>query len=130
MKRKNNKKSTNKYRSGSEVKCASYLNDLKVKFDFEPHKYAYIVEHTYLPDFHLKEYGYYIEVKGRFFSSDRTKHLRIKEAYPDLDIRFMFDNPNGKLYKGSKTTYSDWAIKNGYLWCKTNHGIPKEWFKK
>ena len=66
----------------------------------------------------------------RKISSDRSKHLRIKKTYPELDIRFMFDNPNAKLYKGSKSTNADWCIKYGYKFCKLSDGLPKEWFKK
>lgn len=129
-KRKNNKKSTNKYRSGSEVKCANLLEKRKIEYLYEPHTFSYIIEKTYLPDFQLQEYSFYIEVKGRFVSSDRAKHLRIKKTYPELDIRFVFDNPNAKLYKGSKSTYADWCIKHGYKYCKLSEGLPKEWFRK
>ena len=48
----------------------------------------------------------------------------------DKRIRFMFDNPNAKLYKGSKSTNADWCIKYGYKFCKLSDGLPKEWFKK
>tara|TARA_R110000796_G_scaffold15530_6_gene49284 strand:+ start:2627 stop:3022 length:396 start_codon:yes stop_codon:yes gene_type:complete len=129
-KRKTRNKSGLKFRSGSEVKCADLLDKRKITYLYEPHTLAYTVEKTYLPDFQLEEYGFYIEVKGRFVSSDRSKHLRIKKTYPELDIRFMFDNPNAKLYKGSKSTNADWCIKYGYKFCKLSDGLPKEWFKK
>ena len=57
--------------------------------------------------------------------SDRTKHLLIKEQYPDLDIRFLFQNANNLLRKGSKTRYSDWCEKHGFLYAHKE--IPNQW---
>lgn len=83
--------------------------------------------HTYTPDFVLPN-GIIIEAKGLFEREDRQKHLLIKEQYPNLDIRFVFQNPKLKLYKGSKTTYGDWADKNGFLW--STRQIPDNWLRE
>ena len=56
------------------------------------------------------------------------KHLLIKQQKPDLDIRFVFQNPNAKLTKKSKTTYSMWADKNGFKW--SNKDIPDGWINE
>lgn len=78
----------------------------------------------YHPDFRLAN-GIYIESKGWFKTADRTKHLCIKHQHPELDIRFVFSNPNTKIGKKSKTSYADWCQKNGF---KYAHGtVPKEW---
>lgn len=69
-----------------------------------------------------------MESKGIFDTADRQKHLYIKKQYPHLDIRFVFDNPNGKIYKGSKTTYADWCRKYGFQFAKKL--IPAEWLKE
>ena len=129
MARKKNKRRRLKFRSGSERTCSDLLNERRVAYDYEPTKFSYVIMKTYLPDFYLPEYDFYIEVKGRFTSQDRAKHLHIKEQHPELDIRFMFDNPNAKLYKGSSSTYGEWASKHNYLFCKTKEGLPKEWFR-
>jgi hypothetical protein len=50
----------------------------------------------------------------------------VKAANPDLDVRFVFQTPYNKIYKGSKTTYAKWAEKHGFLWCAF-HSIPIEW---
>jgi len=50
----------------------------------------------------------------------------VKAANPDLDIRFVFQTPYNKIYKGSKTTYAKWADKHGFPWCAF-HSIPIEW---
>ena len=66
-----------------------------------------------------------IETKGRWTTEDRKKHLLIKDQHPELDIRFVFQNPKGKIRKGSKTTYADYCDKHGILWADKE--IPNEW---
>lgn len=83
--------------------------------------------HTYTPDFPLPN-GIIVESKGLFETTDRQKHLLIKKQYPHLDIRFVFSNPNQKINKGSKTSYADWCVKNGYKYAKKL--IPVEWLKE
>jgi hypothetical protein len=52
----------------------------------------------------------------------------VKAQHPEHDIRFVFSNPNQKLYKGSKSTYGDWCDKNGFKYAKEI--IPVEWTKE
>jgi hypothetical protein len=117
------------YRSGSEKKTGDLLESISVPFSFEPHyiEYTWLEYKKYLPDFLLPN-GIYLEVKGRFKLEDRKKHLFVREHHPDLDIRFVFDYPNGKLNKGAKSSYADWCIKNGFLFCKnSDHRVIEEW---
>jgi hypothetical protein len=113
------------YRSGLEEKVADLLSSLKVKFKYESEKLAYILECNYLPDFLLPN-GVYLEVKGRLTSEDRRKMIAVKKSNPALDIRFVFQAPYNKIYKGSKTTYAKWAEKHGFPWC-ASHSIPTTW---
>lgn len=116
------------YRSGLEERTAEYLRSLKVKFTYEKMKIKWRSKHRiYTPDFVLDN-GIIIETKGRFIPSDRSKHLRIREQHPDLDIRFVFSNPNARLYKGSKSTYASWCEKYGFKYAKEK--IPVEWIKE
>ncbi|MDB4817041.1 endonuclease I [bacterium] len=117
------------YRSGLEERTAKYLRSLKVKFTYEKMKIKWqdLRHRTYTPDFVLDN-GIIIETKGRFIPSDRSKHLRIREQHPDLDIRFVFSNPNARLYKGSKSTYASWCEKYGFKYAKEK--IPVEWIKE
>ena len=69
-----------------------------------------------------------IETKGRFLPKDRRKHLLIKKQYPDMDLRFVFNNSKAKLSKKSKTTYADWCNKNGFQFA--DKLIPDEWFNE
>lgn len=102
----------------------------KVRFGYEDTKLPYVVYKNYIPDFTLESPKklIYIEAKGNFPSTDRAKMVAVKEAHPDLDIRFVFqrDNP---IRKGSKTTYSVWATKHGF---KSHIGeeLPKEWLEE
>lgn len=115
------------FRSGSEKRTSDYLNKKQIPYAYEPEALKYIITKnaTYTPDFVL-ECGIILEVKGWFRSKDRTKHLNIRKDRPDLDIRFVFDNPNAKLSKTSSTTYAKWCEKKGFKYCK-GPTIPEEW---
>ncbi len=120
----------NGFRSGLEHKLAEYLTVVcKTTFDYETIKIEWedLSYRTYTPDFILNN-GIIIETKGRFLPSDRRKHLAIKKQHPKLDIRFVFTNSKSKLYKGSKTTYAQWCIKNKFLYF--DRIIPQEWLKE
>ena len=116
------------YRSKAEKEFADVLADAKIKFEYEPNRIPYVVSKTYLPDFYLVDYGFYIEFKGYFKPSDRTKHKLIKEQRPLIDIRFVFMNANKKLNKTSKTSYGFWCDQHGFKWAENK--IPDEWLTK
>lgn len=118
-----------RYRSGLESRTAKFLKQKGVKFKYEQQKIPWLDtrEKTYTPDFVLPN-GIIVETKGRFIPSDRMKHIMVKEQHPDLDIRFVFSNPNTKLNKGSRSTYADWCYKNGFKFAKET--IPDEWLKE
>lgn len=115
------------YRSGLEAAVALALATAKIEAEFETVKVPYTqpAKHRhYTPDFILPN-GIVIETKGLFVVEDRQKHVLVKEQHPNLDIRFVFSNANGKLRKGSPTTYADWCSNNGFKYA--NKTIPKEW---
>lgn len=87
-------------------------------------KIPYSKDHVYIPDFQLPN-GVIIEAKGYFPPEDRSKMLAVKNCNPDKDIRLVFLSPNSKLNKDSKTTYAQWAEKNGFQWASKH--IPIEW---
>ena len=118
----------NGYRSGFEAKVADQLIALGIPVNFEPFVIHYdqpVQKRRYTPDFALPN-GIVIETKGRFQSDDRKKHLLVQAQYPDMDLRFLFMNPNARLSKASATTYAAWCDKHGFKWAKGPH-IPKEW---
>lgn len=117
------------YRSGLEAKLAEQIEQagIEVRYEQDPIPYAKPSSmHRYKPDFVLPN-GVIIEGKGRFTATDRTKHLLIKEQYPELDIRFVFTRSQSYLFTGSKTTYADWCLKHGFQFA--DKVIPQEWFK-
>lgn len=83
--------------------------------------------HKYLPDFILSN-GIYIEAKGLFNRADRQKHILIRKQYPEIDLRFVFQNMKNKISKQSKTTYADWCVKNGFKFA--NQRIPVAWIQE
>ena len=117
-----------RYRSQFEANFARNLRERKIASLYEQDKIQYIPKpRTYTPDFYIKEGDFYVETKGRFFATDRTKHLLIKEQHPDIDIRFVFLNAKNKLDKRSRTTYAQWCEKNGFLYAEKR--MPEEWTK-
>lgn len=117
------------YRSGLEIKVKDYLKERKVKFKYEAIKIEWedLMYRTYTPDFILQN-GIIVEVKGRFTSDDRRKHVAIKKQHPNLDIRFVFENSRRKLSKGAKMTYATWCERNKFLYA--DRVIPEEWLKE
>jgi len=115
------------YRSGFETRIAQELRAKGVRAEFESLKIPYtqpIKERHYTPDFLLPN-GILIETKGRFTLEDRQKHQYIKQSYPHLDIRFVFQNPNQKISKNSPTSYAAWCEKQGFLYAAKT--IPDAW---
>ncbi len=116
------------FRSGLEVNIGATIEAMGEPVVYEEHRLEYLVpasRHHYTADFILKN-GIVLEGKGIFDSTDRAKHLFVKTQYPELDIRFVFSNPNASIGNGSKTTLAMWCQKYGY---KYSHKVPpKAWF--
>jgi hypothetical protein len=98
----------------------------ETKFEYEPDKLSYTVNHHYIPDFRGAD-GIYYEVKGWLRASDRQKLLNVKRCNPGSRIRMAFGNAENRLSKRSKTTYGQWATKHGFEWCDLRAGVPLEW---
>lgn len=127
------------FRSGLEKDTAADLQSSGVDFTYEQEKIEYEKParvSKYTPDFIIttrpdgtpKKKPLIVETKGRFLTADRQKHLLIKRQHPDLDIRFVFNNPNARISKTSKTTYATWCEKHGFLYAKAV--IPREWLEE
>lgn len=115
------------YRSGLEDKVADQLRSLSIPIHYEATKVRYTPPtktRTYSPDFLIPN-GIIIETKGRFVTADRQKHKHIAAEHPDLDIRFVFSNPNQRISKTSKTTYAKWCEDYGFLYAAKL--IPSAW---
>lgn len=119
--RKNGKRST------FEATLVSNMEASCLPFEYEPKDahLGYMLE--YIPDFRLPN-GILVEAKGFFDSTDRTKMLRVKQANPGADIRFIFMADN-KINPKSKLRYSDWCKKHGFP-CHIGKSIPAEWWNQ
>ena len=112
------------YKSRLELATQEQLPDAP----YEKKKLSYIKEHTYTPDFELRE-NVFLECKGRWLGDDRAKHLLIRKYHPEVTVYFLFERPYNTLNKGSKTTYADWCDKHGYEWTTLADGIPSHWLQ-
>lgn len=123
------------YRSGLEEKISAGLTAAGVTFEYESERIRYEQParmRSYTPDFIVTTKSgktIYLEGKGRFVTQDRSKHLMVRNSNPDLDIRFIFSNPQQRISKQSKTTYALWCEKNGFLYCKFDptEVVPRSW---
>lgn len=121
------------FKSGLEETIANELSLKKVDFGYEEEKLTYVVPetvHRYTPDFKIRKSNdriLYIETKGRWVTADRKKLKLVKEQYPDLDIRILFQNAKNRISKKSKTTYADYADKIGLPWAEKE--IPPSWLE-
>ena len=99
--------SEKKRRSKLELKFEEILKDFEVEYDYEVTKIPYTIpesKHTYTVDWTLLN-GMLLETKGYLSDhQERYKYVLLKQQYPDLDLRFVFDNPN-KLVGGTKQTH-------------------------
>jgi len=115
------------WRSGLEESVCLQLEELGRGFEFEPFAITFVQPvklRKYTPDIVLPN-GIVIETKGRFITSDRQKHLLVKEQYPDLDLRFVFSNSRQRISKQSKTTYAKWCTLKGFLFADAKNIL--EW---
>lgn len=106
------------FRSSLEEALAKALQSADIHYYYETVRVPYTSPSFYLPDFILEDQAIIIETKGAFLPSDRAKMLRVKAIHPDLDIRFLFSNPNTRLGKQSKTTYGMWCNRHGFPFAK------------
>jgi hypothetical protein len=106
-------------RSKLEDRFEAILNDNGVDYQYEVTRIPYVVpesHHTYTVDWTILN-GKLIETKGYLSDyGERRKYALLKEQHPELDLRFVFDNPS-KLCGGTKMSHAAWADKYGFKWC-------------
>ena len=137
MKRRRfNKKKKNLGRFKSPLEKAIYDKLVKVKnkvfnFQYEGEKLKYFTVHNYSPDIILTFPGgvkIYVEIKGYLRYEDQVKMRAVKNANPDLDIRFVFPE-NGRLGGATKMSVGQWCEKYGFPYTMTGK-IPPQWMKQ
>ena len=114
---------TQKYKSKLEQKFAKQFPHLP----YETNHILYTIEHTYTPDFKVNK-DIYLETKGLWTSSDRSKIRAVLEQNPAVIICLVFQNSNNRLSKASKTSYGAYCTKHNIPWFNSTDiaGI-KEW---
>lgn len=120
----------NQRRSKLEQDFEKILQDLNINYTYESTIISYIIpesSHKYKVDWSFDK-PIFIETKGWLSSSiERKKYELIKKQYPNLDLRFIFANPN-KYCGGTKYSHATWAKKQGFKYCSINdYDIIKEW---
>lgn len=119
------------FRSKFEKQVASALKRAGAPYRYEEDVIHYeqpAKRRRYTPDFVLPN-GIILEVKGYMTPADRSKHLWVREHNPDLDIRFVFQNPNTRISTRSRTRLREWAENAGFLWC-CGPSIPRAWLNE
>ncbi len=120
------------YKSGLEHVVAEQIKQSDYPLKYETDVLQYVVPERvakYTPDFvFVKRNGslMYIETKGRWTSVDRLKMKHVLTSNPGIDIRMIFQTPNQKISKNSKTTYEMYARKLGITHVAKKE-IPAEW---
>jgi hypothetical protein len=112
-----------KYRSKFEQKLVPPLETLGAEYEPGPLSYPQ-PDADYTLDLALPN-GIAVELKGWLRPEDRMKILRVHRAYPELDLRIVFQSATDKLYAGSKTTYGEWATRHGLKWASKD--VPRSW---
>ena len=101
------------------------------KFDiaYESELLKYFIVKNYKPDMILTfpdGRKMYIEVKGFLRYEDQVKMKAVKNANPELDIRFVFPE-KGRVGR-SNMTPMQWCAKYGFP-CTMEGKIPLQWMK-
>lgn len=108
-----------KKRSKLEENFERILVDWNVSYQYEVTTIPYIIpesNHKYKVDWTLPN-GILVETKGYLSDhAERNKYVLIKKQHPEIDLRFVFSNPN-KLCGGMKKKHWQWAEENKYKWC-------------
>ena len=97
------------------------------KLVYEPYYIPYVIKGSYNPDFVLPN-GIIVEAKGYLDAAACRKMKAVKASNPSLDIRFVFQNPNGKRNRRAKLRNWEWAEKHGFPWAA--HTIPLAWWRE
>ena len=123
------------YKSGLEHVVAEAIKSTPYDLKYETETINYIVPERkakYTPDFvFTKRNGQFmfVETNGRWTTADRTKMKHVLASNPGVDIRMVFQNPNQRLSKTSKTTYAEYALKLGIRHV-AKKDIPAEWLEE
>lgn len=132
-----------RYASGLEKKIFDDLDKRGIKYEYEPETFRYqrpvrratclgcgggaiSIQRRYTPDAKV-EGSWYLEVKGKFDSENRSAMEDFLGGSPGIELRFIFQRDNWITSK-QKSKYSDWAKKVGVKF-HIGEGVPEEWLE-
>lgn len=72
-------------RSSWEVNYAKHLDNKNLTWEYEP-KIFHCKTTKYIPDFYIKEFNLYVEIKGYWYPNARKKVEEFRECYPQLNL--------------------------------------------
>lgn len=106
----------------------------KATYEDKEAKVSYTTESIYNPDFTFPDIRWLlVEAKGRFIggSKEAAKYVWVKRCHPELEIVFIFQNPDTRMPNarrrtdGSYMTMGEWAAKNGFAFFPSKR-MPQE----
>ena len=106
------------YRSKLEEMVAALLG---TKWQYEPFRIPYTIDHTYTPDFVYELSGgaeILVEVKGFFRPGDTQKYKAIAAEckITGRELVFFLSSPFKKVRKGGQINMAQWCDKEGIKW--------------
>jgi hypothetical protein len=119
------------FRSKFEESIWEAAKRIRRNIQHEPHFIPYVMKGSYLPDFIIKTKSgkyIYVEAKGYLDAAACKKMKAVKASNPDLDIRFVFQDPNGKRNRRAILRNWEWAEKHKFPWAAKT--IPLEWWRE
>lgn len=85
------------YRSRTEARWAVFLSHLGLTFDYEPERLLLSTGKGYLPDFFVKDFGAYVEVKpdsDKVVTEECAKALQLSADRPELAVWIAMGVPS------------------------------------
>ena len=79
---------------------------------------------VFVPRFVMSD-GMIVESVSYLLKQDCRKYLLLREQYPNLDIRFIFESADKYVSGGDGLTLAEWAASNKFHWA--NKLFPLEW---
>ena len=114
-----------RFRSRFEANVYQNAESRGVELEYERERLTYVLTKVYRADFRIPGTNIIIEAKGHFPAADRAKMLAVRDMNPDFDFRLLFQDASTKIRRGAKTTYGQWADRNGFEWAEGV--IPEGW---
>lgn len=140
-----NVQKTGRYRSKFEAEVAQQLDAIRRMLASEDATRSFEYGHEvtcipygetyYLPDFTVTlpdGYVFFIEAKGWMPDRDVKKYAHVLGDHcdvfrrPEIDLRFVLQNPNGKAGRSKSTTVAKRIERWGWKW--SGKHMPEHWF--